>query len=219
MSLTEFENITYFLTKFGKIVVHWSLTIIILSHLCKIYVYKYFFFIRRRLSFLKTFLVFCCKIYYLVIMNHGAGIIRHGWDHSSVFVRKTILISNGRLHFHTVHDSSQFLVLCLVHSSPNVTSKLQSKLTLVPSFCLERAGVQFSLCRSDVMEGLADWLIAKNVARLSEKKNALGAIKRLFVQTKMCSRSDSILTVLLQVTKLFQDETSRSLSCSRLRSV
>ena len=84
------------------------------------------------------------------------------------------IISNCRLFFNTVLDSSQFLVLCLVHSSPNVTSKLQSKLTLVPSFCLEKAGVQLSLCRSDVMEGLADWLIAKKTARLSKKKTLCG---------------------------------------------
>ena len=43
MSLTEFEDITYFLTKFAKIAVYWSLTIIKFSDICVRFMYKYFF--------------------------------------------------------------------------------------------------------------------------------------------------------------------------------
>jgi len=61
----EFEDITYFLTKLAKIAVHLTI-FIVFCHLCKIYVQVLnlacvifsSFLIRRRLSFLKTFLVF-----------------------------------------------------------------------------------------------------------------------------------------------------------------
>jgi len=42
-----------------------------------------------------------------VKLNYGAGIIRHIKDHSSVCVRKILLISDPCLLCHTVHDSFQ----------------------------------------------------------------------------------------------------------------
>ena len=62
----------------------------------------------------------------MVIRNHGAGIIRHREDYSSVFVRKILLMRNPCLLCHTVHDYFYFhglelsCQLCL-HSSSNFT--------------------------------------------------------------------------------------------------
>jgi len=80
--------------------------------------------IRWRLSKLLVF--FLLWEINLVICNHGAGIIRHGGDHSSVFVRKTILTSYLCL-ICKVHDFKSHgfcLDHCLAHSSPNFTSKV-----------------------------------------------------------------------------------------------
>ena len=38
----------------------------------------------------------------------------------------------------------------------------QSRLTLVPSFFLERVGVEVSICGNDARKVIADWLIAKS---------------------------------------------------------
>ena len=75
----------------------------------------------------------------LVIRNHGAGIIRHRKDHSSVFVRKILLMSNSCLLCHSVDDSFQFQRHGLELSCQFCCiffSKLHnlSRLTLMPSF-------------------------------------------------------------------------------------
>jgi len=68
MSLTEFGDITCFLTKFAKIAVHWSLTIIILSFPSSVFdlcikVLFFFSFLSDAVCLLKTFLVYFLSIW------------------------------------------------------------------------------------------------------------------------------------------------------------
>lgn len=68
-----------------------------------------------------------------------------------------------------------------------------------------------SICGNDARKILADWKIAKKPRDLL-KNSLCGQSRRSFARTKNCSRSHSIWTVLLQITKLFQDEKPRSRS-------
>ena len=58
---------------------------------------------------------------------------------------------------------------CLVHCPFFSKLHKQSRLTLVPSFFLERSGVDVSICGNDASKVLADWLISKKAARTYEK--------------------------------------------------
>ena len=74
---------------------------------------------------------------------------------------------------YTVHDSSHFqeswLFSCQLSCPFFPKLHKQSRLTLVPSFFLERSGVQVSICGNDAREVPADWLIAKKPRHLLRK--------------------------------------------------
>ena len=96
-------------------------------------------------------------------------------------------LCNFCLICHTVHDSSQlqesWLLSCLLSFPFFSTLHKQSRLTLVPSFFLERSGVQVSICGNDAREVPADWLIAKKPRDLL-RKFALEAINAAGRATK-----------------------------------
>jgi len=102
----------------------------------------------------------------MFIWSHGAGRVRHGGDRSSVFVRKTILISNFVIQYMILLN---FNVLWLL-SCPIFFSKLRelSRLVLVPSFFLEQSVEQVSVCGTDARDVLADWLITIKPRELFE---------------------------------------------------
>ena len=96
------------------------------------------------------------------------------------------------LCYNTVHDSFQFqeswFLSCPLSCSFFSKLHKQSRLTLVPSFFLERLSVHVSICGNDAREVPTDWLIAKK-PRDFLRKFALGAIKAVVRANKYLFRS------------------------------
>jgi len=93
--------------------------------------------------------------------NHGAGKESDTEEITllSVFVRKTTMEKKE-----ACVSARHFTWLLSCPLSCPFFSKLyrQSRLTLVPSFFLERVGVEVSICGNDARKVIADWLIAKS---------------------------------------------------------